>query len=340
MKELLLNPGLVPNKNAKSILNPLPGTTKKTGKRKASSPTFWDASDEEFKILKTKRRARKRGQLSEKDKKVLEKLYTQGAAAYGSVQNLTKASKLSKSKVENFSADTDTHTKYRTPRKKFPRLKVQAYRINEFWSIDVPNMDKIAKFNNGVKYLLVAVDVLSRFSRVGPIKSKTAADTTRASKRMTKTFPEKVWPDKGTEFKGEFKQFCNSKNVELYNTHSETKSAFAERSIRSLKNIIHKHLEKKWSYHYINKFHDFVDIINSRVNRVTGLAPKKVTSKHESHLVSLVSNQSKKPLPRPKFKPGDFVRVSKENLPFKKKFLPRRSLKLSKLLLRILQRTT
>ena len=48
LKELQLNLGLVPNKNAKSILNPLPGTTKKTGKRKASSPTFWDASDEEF----------------------------------------------------------------------------------------------------------------------------------------------------------------------------------------------------------------------------------------------------------------------------------------------------
>ena len=40
LKELQLNPGLDPNKNAQSNLNPLPGTTRKTGKRKASSPTF------------------------------------------------------------------------------------------------------------------------------------------------------------------------------------------------------------------------------------------------------------------------------------------------------------
>ena len=94
-------------------------------------------------------------------------------------------------------------------------------------------MDKVAKFNNVVMYLLVAVDVLSRFLEVEPTKSKNAADTTRAFKRMTtKTFPEKVWSDKGTEFKGEFKQFCDSKNVELYNTHSETQSAFAEGKIR------------------------------------------------------------------------------------------------------------
>ena len=67
------------------------------------------------------------------------------------------------------------------------------------------------------------------------------------------------------------------------------------------------------------KTYDFVDIINSRINRVTGLAPKKVTSKHESHLVSLVSNPSKKHLQRPTLKPGDFVRVSKKNLHFKKR---------------------
>ena len=48
LKELQLNPGLVPNKNDKRILNPLPETTKKTGTRKPSSQTLWEASDDEF----------------------------------------------------------------------------------------------------------------------------------------------------------------------------------------------------------------------------------------------------------------------------------------------------
>ena len=270
-------------------------------------------------MLKAKRLDRKYGHLSESERKTLEKLYTQGPAAYGSVENLKKASKLPKRKVETFLAQTDAHTKYHAPRKKFPRLKVQAYRINEIWSIDVAYMDKLAKYNNGVKYLLVAVDVLSRFLRVEPMKTKSAADSTRAFKRMiTKSIPEKIWSDKGSEFKGEFKQFCDSKNIDIYSTHSETKSAFAERNIRSLKNIIYKHLEKRWSYQYIKKLHDFVDIINSRVNRVTGLAPKKVSDKDVPHLISLVSYKSTKQLRVPKFRVGDFVRVSKENLPFKK----------------------
>ena len=53
-------------------------------------------------------------------------------------------------------------------------------------------------------------------------------------------------------------------------------SAFAERIIRSLKIVVYKHLEKKCSYYYVNKLHDFVDIIYTRVNRVTGLAQKRL----------------------------------------------------------------
>ena len=270
-------------------------------------------------MLKAKPLDRNYGQLSESERKTLEKLYTQGPAAYGSVENLNKASRLPKRKVETFLSQTDAHTKHRAPRKKFPQIKVHAYRINEIWSLDVAYMDKLAKYNNGVKYLLVAVDVLLRFLRVEPMKTKRAADSTRAFKRMiTKSIPEKIWSDKGSEFEGEFKQFCDSINIDIYSTHSETKSAFAERTIHSLKIIIQKQLEKRWSYQYIKKLHDFVDIINSRVNGMTELAPKKISDKDVPHLTSLVSNKSTKQLRVPKFRAGHFVSVSKENLPFKR----------------------
>ena len=62
----------------------------------------------------------------------------------------------------------NAHTKYRQFRRKFPRLKVISYDIDEIWSIDVAYVDMLAKYNHGVKYLLVAVDVLSRKLRVEP----------------------------------------------------------------------------------------------------------------------------------------------------------------------------
>ena len=84
-------------------------------------------------------------------------------------------------------------TNYRQVRRNFPRLKVIAYDINdEIWSIDVAYVDKLAKYN-GVKYLLVAVDVLSRYLRVSPMRSKSAEETARTFRKMIrKQKPQKV----------------------------------------------------------------------------------------------------------------------------------------------------
>ena len=106
-------------------------------------------------------------------------------------------------------------------------------------------MDKISQQNNGVKYLLVAVNVLSRYLRVQPMKALYAKGSVEVFKKMIEQKkPERVRTDKGSEFKGEFKKFCEKKEIYLYATENETKSAFAEKNIRSLKNIIHKYLEE------------------------------------------------------------------------------------------------
>ena len=261
----------------------------------------------------------KSGSLAPNEVRLLNRLYSRGKAAYGSITNLQKASNLPRWKVELFLKSKNAHTKYHLFKLNFPRLKVIAFRINEIWSVDLAYVDKLSKHNKGTKYLLVAVDVLSRYLRVEPLKNKGAEECATAfAKMIRKKQPEKVWTDKGTEFKGAFKKLCEKRGIATYTTQSETKSAFAERNIRSLKSIIYKYLEDKWTWIYIDKLPDFVNTINSRVNRVTKLAPNKVFKKHEPFLVSLATEQSNKFLRQPKFKVGDFVRIAKPDLPFRK----------------------
>ena len=62
----------------------------------------------------------------------------------------------------------------------------------------------------------------------------------------------------------------------------------------------------------------FVQTIISRVNRVTKLAPNKVTRKNVLALVSLMSNSSSKLVQKPKFYVGDYVRIAKVDLSFRK----------------------
>ena len=235
-----------------------------------------------------------------------------GPALFGSVNNLIKASNLSRKKVKHFLHTEPAYTKYRTVIRKTPRLKVIVYDVDEIWSLDLAFVDKLAQYNHDVKYLLVAVDCMSRYLRVQPLKSKYATTTAEAFKLMITTKqPEKVWVDKGTEFKGSFEALCKKKGINTYSTESEKKSAFAERNIRSLKNLIYKYLEDKWTYSYIDKLQDFVNAINSRTNRVTNLAPNKVTKKDVPRLISLRAKQSLKLVRRPKLYVGDYVRLAK-----------------------------
>ena len=136
------------------------------------------------KASQTQRKISKRqqaGKLHSVEIKKLNDVYIK--AAFGSVTNIKKESVLSQKKIGKFLQSKNLYTKYRQFRKNLPRLKVVAYRINEIWSMDVAYMDKIAKHKIGVKYLLVAVDVLSRYLRVQPLKTMYAKDCVKAFKK-------------------------------------------------------------------------------------------------------------------------------------------------------------
>ena len=90
-------------------------------------------------------------------------------------------------------------------------------------------MDKPAKYNRNVKYLLVAVDCLSRYLRVEPLKTNYATETASAFKKLIKNKqPQEVWIDDGTEFLGAFKTLFNKRKIHLYSTFSE-KSLHSQR---------------------------------------------------------------------------------------------------------------
>ena len=59
--------------------------------------------------------------------------------------------------------------------------------MNKIWSLDLAYVDKLAKYNGGVRYLVVAVKCLSRYLRVEPLKTKYAKELPEAFKKMIKT---------------------------------------------------------------------------------------------------------------------------------------------------------
>ena len=90
------------------------------------------------------------GSFSKYERQKVQRLYKQGAAGYGSVQNLAKASRLPLSKVRDFLPSKVSYPKFTLAARKFRRMRAFARLRNESWCMDLAYVDKLAKENNGV----------------------------------------------------------------------------------------------------------------------------------------------------------------------------------------------
>ena len=87
--------------------------------------------------------------------------------------------------------------------------------------VDIADMQSLTKYNKGIKYLLCAIDLFSKYVRVVPIKDKKGTRLLRKEGRK----PIKIWVDQGGEFyNNSFKDFFKISNIELYSTYNEGKS--------------------------------------------------------------------------------------------------------------------
>ena len=96
-------------------------------------------------------------------------------------------------------------------------------------------MDKIAKYNIGVKYLLIAVDVLSCFVRVEPMKTKTATYNSCFEENDNKNISSEGKVRQRTRLRKSLNSFLIPK-MSSSAIHTVKQSAFAERNVRPLKN--------------------------------------------------------------------------------------------------------
>ena len=102
----------------------------------------------------------------------------------------------------------------------------------------------------------------------------------------------------------------------MYSTYNEGKSVIAERFIKTLKNEIYKCMIIIGKNVYFNVFDDIVTDYNNTIHGSIKMKPKDVK---DNNLTEYIEEFNKK---NPKFKIGDYVRISKYKNTFSKRFLP------------------
>ena len=81
-------------------------------------------------------------------------------------------------------------------------------------------MQSLSKYNKGIKYLLCAIDLFSKYAWIVPIKDKKGSSIVNAFKKILSDLnrkPNKISVDQGSEFyNNSFKDFWKINNIEIY----------------------------------------------------------------------------------------------------------------------------
>ena len=129
--------------------------------------------------------------------------------------------------------------------------------------------------------------------------------------------PNKIWPDKGSEFYNSFfKRWLKDNDIEMCSTHNEGKSVVPGRFIRTLKNKIYKHMTAVSKNVYTDKLDDIVNEYNKIYHRTIKMKPIEVKDNAYIHSIKEVDDKD------PKFKVGEHVGISKYKNMFAKGYTP------------------
>lgn len=266
--------------------------------------------------------------------KSLRKIYYDPAhpASYARADILTRAAdrRVAKKNILPWLESQDAYNMHRPVRRRFPRRTYNVSNIDDVWEADLADLRSIATYNDGFTYLLVVIDVLSKYAWVEALPDKTSACVTRALARILarsdNRTPRQLQTDRGKEFVGApFQAFLKKRNIAFRAARNpDVKAAIAERFNRTLKERMWRYFTHTREKRYIDVLQKFVHAYNHAQHSGTRMAPAKVTLDNASiareNLARRYGGKTRRWRKNrvPKYSVGDTVRISKAKAVFGK----------------------
>ena len=204
--------------------------------------------------------------------------------------------------------------------KNFDKRKVYFQFKDNIWGVDLADMQSLSRKNKGIKYLLCAIDLYSKYAFVIPLKDKKGISIVNAFDKIikqSKRKPNKIWVDQGSEcYNNVFEKWLSDNDIIICSTYNEGKSVVAERFIRTLKNKLYKHMTATGK----NVYYDVLDDVVNKYNNTkhSTIKMKTIDVKDNNKRVYIDEHNEKDS----RFKVGDRGRISKFKNIFAKGYTP------------------
>ena len=176
-------------------------------------------------------------------------------------------------------------------------------------------MQQFSKWNKGFRYLLMVLDVFSKYGWIVPLKNKKGKTVAEAFKSIFKEGrkPQYLWTDKGKEYYNKHvKELLDKNKITLYSTENEEKSSVCERWNRTIKSKMWKQFTIQGNTQYLDMLPKLVKQYNNTKHSSIKMTPLESSKKVNEGTVYFNLYGDMKPLSaKPKFNVGDKVRISK-----------------------------
>ena len=194
-------------------------------------------------------------------------------------------------RIEKWAEGQDILTLHKTPRQRQPvyrRLVMPG--PGHLWDVDllVLNGRRFVESNDGYSYILIAIDVFSRYCYAQPVKNKGSKEMEKAFNiifERSRTVPRFIRSDHGNEFSNAaVQELFRARDIRHYYANTETKANYAERMVKTMKTILFKFFQQNNSYAYEKDLQTIVKSYNSTFHQSIGRAPKQVTKENQQEV--------------------------------------------------------
>ena len=202
-------------------------------------------------------------------------------------------------------------------KRNFLKRRVLSNGIDETWAADLVEMGKFSKWNKGIKYLLMVIDVFSKFGWIEPLKDKRGESVTEAFEKIfasSRRNPRLLWTDRGSEFyNANVKRLLKEHDVSLYSTENEEKSSVVEQWNQTIKLRLWKMFSANNNTIYHDKLGEVVDEYNNSFHSSVKMTPVEASQKKNERKVfaNLFDDLIYSKHVPPTFYVGEKVRISK-----------------------------
>ena len=186
--------------------------------------------------------------------------------------------------VQRFLEDSRAYTLHKLQPKNFKRRAILSPKRRVIIAEDLPDMRVLSRFNDGYNYILVCIDVFSRYAKCLPLRRKDANSMVAAMKQVLEKENDifrgvsRLFVDRGKEFYNrQLQRYLESKHIKTYSVYSqETKSAIAERFIRTLTTRLYKYMTMYNTLEYVPVLESVVTGYNHTRHSALGKTPAEV----------------------------------------------------------------